>query len=272
MALIRPEILSQIMTEKLPYTFKMKAFTTEAMGVEMFTQQGAKIVFPRFTRLDPAQDVVKGTALVPQNQDQDKIEATVKWKGGSIRVYDQDNHEVYGHMVDNASMQLVDSMAKSFDRELINVARTTALKVALNNAAIANSSLNEALGKFGEDANIENLHGFMFHSKRIAELVALPEFVSANLTHTTANNGQYSGFVLGYFRGIPVYINDALYDSATSKDFGLLIRKDAIQYKYKKSVDVEVERESKLLANDLVASTAFACALVDAMGVVEFTA
>lgn len=63
-----------------------------------------------------------------------------------------------------------------------------------------------------------------------------------NATVTTGNGLVRNG-LLGFFRGIPVYVSDkGTYNGTSNECITFIIKKNALGYKMKKNIDIELEK------------------------------
>ena len=72
-----------------------------------------------------------------------------------------------------------------------------------------------------------------------------------------------------YFIGIPVVLcNNGTYDTDASECKTYIVKRNALGYVFQRDIHIEEERESKLLATDIVASSLYAVKLLDTDGAV----
>ena len=82
-------------------------------------------------------------------------------------------------------------------------------------------------------------------------------------------NGLIKNGLVGYWYGIPVVItNNGTWDNSKKECKSYMIKKGALGYVKQQDVTIELEREAKLFANDIVASDLYATKVLDADGVV----
>ena len=97
----------------------------------------------------------------------------------------------------------------------------------------------------------------------------MPEFTSTEKTYASMGNGFVKNGLCGYWLGIPVIVCDNnTYDSTTSECKTYFVKTDAVGYIYQQNIKIEEEREAKLLATDIVASSLYATKVIDKDGVV----
>jgi hypothetical protein len=98
----------------------------------------------------------------------------------------------------------------------------------------------------------------------------MEQFISVSETfNTTAGrtNGIVTNGLVGHLMGIPVFISNQTIDATTSNSRILILKKNSLGYIFQKNIAVEVERESKLLADNVIASALYAVKLTDKTGV-----
>ena len=269
MALIIPEIYSQIVREKFLGKVKVANLATP-LGELLNTTVGDTVIFPKFKTITDANEVVKGTQSPIDSLDQDSSQATIKMIDKIIRCYDIDNITAIGSQIEEASTQQAIVFARKLDSDLITEAKTTPLKTATGAAkAITANELNSGLQNYGDDSDVEDIAGIVVNSLLDASFYAMDEFVDVNKTYTTSGNGIVSNGQIGYFRGIPVFHSDKdTYDSTTNEAISFIIKKGALGYMEKRTINIQQEREEKLHATDIVGSYIYAAKLLMDDGVV----
>lgn len=267
--LVIPKVYGDLVTQKVAEKVKVATLATE-LGYLADTQEGASVTFPKFKFIGDAQEVVKGIVSAIESLQQTSAEAEIKHFDKVVRIYDIDNITALGNHVENAAEQMGTVFARKLDAQLIECAIKSPLQVttATGNAITA-SELNKALGLFADEQDVEDFAGIVINSLLLDSFINMQEFVSSSRTDVTMGNGIISRGCVGYFRGIPVYMsNHKTYDSVKGTCVTLIIKKDALAYMPKKRATIELERESKLHATDVVANYIFATHLVNDAGVV----
>lgn len=272
MALIIPSVFADAINAKLDTTLRIGRVAFDATSViPEIRQAGDTIHFPTINRVATAGTVTKGTALTPAVIDMTDSSATIQWVGSSMRVYDSEKAQIKGRVMDNVVEQVATAMAKKIDNDLTVAMDTDAVFKQATTAAttITVSEIYQALANFGDDIDTDTFAGIIINSRLLKSFLAMDEFVSANKTYQTNGNGIVNDGVAGYFIGIPVIIcNNGTYDTAKAECKTYIIKKNALGYVFQKEVSIEEEREAKLLATDIVASSLYACKLLDLKGVV----
>lgn len=272
MALIIPSVFADAINAKLDTTLRIGRVAFDATSViPEIRQAGDTIHFPTINRVATAGTVTKGTALTPAVIDMTDSSATIQWVGSSMRVYDSEKAQIKGRVMDNVVEQVATAMAKKIDNDLTVAMDTDAVfKQGTTSATtISVSEIYQALANFGDDIDTDTFAGIIINSRLLSSFLHMDEFVSANKTYQTNGNGIVNDGVAGYYIGIPVIIcNNGTYDTAKAECKTYIVKKNALGYVFQKEVSIEEEREAKLLATDIVASSLYACKLLDLKGVV----
>lgn len=272
--LIIPEVFADAVNAKLDSTLRIGRVAFNATpDVSEVMRYGNTIHFPQMKRNVTASEVTKGTAIVPSNVDMTDMSATVKQVAGAARVYDVEASQIKGRVMDNMVTQVADAMAKKIDMDL--VAAMDADIVYKQAASVANSitatELTSALALFGDDIDTSSFAGIVVNSRLLHSLMAMDEFTNIERTYNKAeqSNGLIVDGVVGYFIGIPVIVcNTGTYDVTADECKSYIVKRDALGYVFQRDIQVELERESKLLATDIIASSLYAVKLLDTAGAV----
>lgn len=270
MALIKPEIYAPLMREKFEGKIKVAKLATN-LGYLTNTTVGEVVTFPKWKTLGDATDVTKGVEVGTESLDQESSTATIKMvapKG--VRVFDMDNITALGNAIDESASQQAVTIARKVDLDLIAEALTSPLKVATANAkAITPDEINNALAMYGDEQDVEEFAGVVIHSLLLPSFIAMPEFTSVEKTYAGVNNGIVHGGLIGYFRGIPVFMaNHGTYDATTQECITLVIKKNSIGFMTKRDISVEEDRKPSLFCSDIYSNMVYAVKLLADDGVV----
>lgn len=272
MALVKPAVFKEIALEKFGTKSVIKQLATNAdpvMGVGG-RSVGETVSFFRFNDAsDDAADYVKGTPVAVGEVDQTTISATVKIKTKGGAVYDMDNEYSLGNQVEEQSTVITKTLERAMEIELVERAKETTVKVALAGAlAMTQAELLSGFAKFGDSQDTDEFAGIVINSALINSFYDMPLFVDLTKAGAQATNGIPTNSILGFFRGLPIYISDmGTFDSVNSEAIALIIKKTALKYK-QDGLNVASEREEKLFRTDFIGSNKFATANVDTKGVV----
>lgn len=272
MALIIPEVFADAVNAKLGTSIRIGSIAFDATSlVPEVLSAGNKINFPTFDRVASVADITKGTAIVPSEIAMTGNEATIKDVGGSIRVYDRDAKQIKGAVMDNMVVQISDAMRERIDSDLAAAMDADATKKSPTAAAaaITSAELMSGMALFGDDIDTESFAGIVINSRLYPSFVAMPEFTSTEKTYASMQNGLVKNGLCGFWLGVPVIVcNNNTYDTAKSECKTYMAKKNALGYVFQKEIMIEEEREAKLLATDIVASSLYATKLIDKDGVV----
>ena len=272
MALFITEVFADAINEKLGVALKMGQLAVDVTNeVAEITTQGDKVHFPKYERVASVGSVTKGTALVPAEVSMSDNEATIKQTGGSIRVYDKDAKQIKGATLDNMAQQLVDAMVKDLDSSLSATmdAEATKKSPTASATAITNVELLSGFALFGDDVDYDTFSGIAINSRLLPSFLAMDEFTSVEKTYKHDGNGLIKNGLVGFWMGIPVVVtNNGTWDSTASEVKSYMIKKGALGYVKQQHVTLEIEREGKLLANDIIVSDLYATKVMDSDGIV----
>lgn len=272
MALIIPEVFADAVNAKLGTSIRIGSIAFDATSlVPEVLSAGNKINFPTFDRVASVADITKGTAIVPSEIAMTGNEATIKDVGGSIRVYDRDAKQIKGAVMDNMVVQISDAMRERIDSDLAAAMDADATKKSPTAAAaaITSAELMSGMALFGDDIDTESFAGIVINSRLYPSFVAMPEFTSTEKTYASMQNGLVKNGLCGFWLGVPVIVcNNNTYDTTKSECKTYMAKKNALGYVFQKEIMIEEEREAKLLATDIVASSLYATKLIDKDGVV----
>ena len=252
--IITPEVFADAVNAALGAKLRVAKVATDFTDmVDDITTCGDKVRFPMINRITDADVITKGTPLVPK----------------SARIYDKDSIQVKGTLKDKLATQLGEAMAKSVDADLISAIRDEATyKEDINSEGeLTESAIEGAFDVFGGDCDNDTFIGILVCDKLRKDIIGMSGFTKADFTYANSANGIIRDGVIGYWRGtIPVILSD----NGTYKEQKALlaiVKKEALGVVWQKLPTIEEERESKLLATDLVASEMYATKLVRTDGV-----
>ncbi|EOU2125492.1 hypothetical protein C4D51_15530 [Clostridium perfringens] len=269
MALIKPEIYSQIVTEK----FKGKAILSNfAMDLgELSGKIGDTISFPMFNQIGSAKVLNKGDGIDEEELTQKETKATIKQMAApGVLIYDVDDLTALGNFVENGAMQQGTVLARGLDSDLFKEALTSKLKVKTTNKNVLMSDdLNRGFAMFGDEQNVEDMACIICHSIVASSFYNMPEFVKADYTFNGINgNGVVHNNCIGRFRGVPVYLSDKDTIGSDGECVTIIVKKNALAKMKKRGINIESERQAKFKRTALYADFIYAVKLVNTEGVV----
>lgn len=272
MALVVGQVLADAINEKLGVALKMGMLADDVTEeVAEITEMGNEVNFPRYNRVATIGEITQGTAVVPSEVSMTENKAPIKQTGGAIRVYDKSEAQIKGKTIENMTVQLVEGMAKDLDTALSNVMLEKATKKSpqANKTKITADEIFTALELFGDNLDTEKFKGIAVNSRLFSSFLEMPEFTSVEKTYQTNGNGIVKNGLVGFFASIPVFLtNNGTWDSDKNETVTYIVQKDALGYAKQRDVSVEIEREAKLFANDIVVNSLYAVNVLDADGIV----
>jgi len=267
MSIFLKEVMADAINEKLGKTLRIANLAFDATGlVSEIVSAGDVINFPKFTRVATVGEITKGNAVVPSEVSMTENKATIKQVGGSIRVYDKDAKQIQGAVADNMILQISDSMRESIDSDLAKEMLENAIKKSptADALSITSTELMNGMALFGDDIDTESFSGIIINSRLYPSLIAMPEFTSTEKTYATYQNGLVNNGLCGFWLGIPVIVcNNETFDTTNNECTTFMAKKNALGYVFQKQIGVEEEREAKLFATDIVASSLYAVKLIN---------
>lgn len=272
--LIIPEVFADAVNAKLDSALRIGRVAFDATpSVPEAMQYGDTVHFPKLKRVVTASEVTKGTAISPSAVDMADMSATIKQVGGAARVYDSEAAQIKGLVMDNMVMQVAEAMATKIEADLVAAMDADIVyKQATAEAnAITSDELMAALGCFGDNVDTVNFAGIVINSRLLPSFLKMDAFTSVEKTFNKAEqaNGLIVDGVVGYFIGIPVILcNNGTYDTDANECKTYIVKRNALGYVFQCDIHIEEERESKLLATDIVASSLYAVKLLDTDGAV----
>ena len=167
--------------------------------------------------------------------------------------------------------QISDAIRSKIDADLVTAMDTDAVKksATASGTAITSDELMAGMALFGDNIESSDWAGLVINSRLFPFLIAMPEFTSTEKTYASMGNGFIKNGLVGYYLSIPVILCDNnTYDSTSAECKTYMVKKNAVGYIFQKDIAIEEEREAKLLATDIVASSLYATKVIDKDGVV----
>lgn len=270
MSLIKPEIYKGIVGAKFKEKVKILNLAIDLGEIDDFKSVGETIHFPKFKTIGNCVEMVKGDTLTTEELAQEDSTATIKMIGKAVRVYDIENLTAMGNQVDESARQQAIVFARKLDTDLVTEALTSPLKSAtVGGSVITAQEINTGMRLFADEIDTDEFAGIVINSRLVDSFIAMPEFTDATKTYNASGNGVVSSGVIGYFRGIAVYVADhGTYDAVKNECVSFVVKKNALGYKMKRDINIELERMAKSKATDVVGDMIYAVKLVNDEGVV----
>ena len=272
MALIKPEIFTDVVREKITGKVRVLNLATELENLGEYAVKGETVHFTKWKYIGEASELVKGSAIPTTELDQVDDTASIKHMAKGVEIYDRDVLTAQGgeRMINEASDQLATSIARTLDSDLITEMKTNALltySTVAGAKALTQDELLGALNLFGDSQDREDFAGIVINSALINSFYAMDLFVDITKTTASNGNGVITGGLLGYFTGIPVWVSDkGTLNGANATTF--IIKKGALGYKLKaKGVDIEESRVASKKKTDIFADVMYATKITDDSGI-----
>lgn len=272
MAIIIPEVYSEVLAEKVKGQVKISQFAVELEGLSEFTQEGDKVSFPQWSALSDAEDLVKGNAITTEELAQTKVTKEVKHKSKGVTIFDIDAKTGKGNFLENAVLQQARIFAKAYDDELVkDIDANATLKYSTSGSdLIYEEDLIQGFNLFGDDQDNDSFASIVINSRLLPSFYGMQGFVSKDKTYVKDGNGVIVNGVIGFYRGtIPVVLSDVnTYDSTKNECKTYIIKKGALGKKSKTGgTNIEVERDASHKATNVYADDMFVTGLIDTEGV-----
>ena len=270
MSLVIGSVYADAVNSKLGTALKMKDIATDYTDmVSDILVYGNEVHFPTFNRLSDAEEVTKGTALVPEEVGMSDSTAKVKQTGKSVRIFDRDKAQIKGAVVDAMANQTAEVMAKKIDSDLISEMVDNAVYKTALPGELTVTAIDSAFDVFGDQVQNSSFSGIVAHGKFRSAIMRMDEFTKIDKSYAVSGNGIVDdNNCIGFWNGtIPVYLSDQMWDATNSEPIMAVVKTGAIGYIMQKETTVEEEREAKLLATDLVARNLYAVKILDTKGV-----
>ena len=269
---IVPEIFKNIVGAKFKEKVKLLNLAVDLGQIPEFSEVGDTIHFPKFKALDTSKmkEMKKGDILDVTELEQEDSTAVIKQVGFASRVFDIVDLTAFGNHVQENARQHATIFARKLDNDIAKEAQATPLKVATGNAdTLTIAELSQGMTLFGDEIDTEEFSGIVINSRLVGSMYAMPEFVNTGLTYTKEGNGIVKNGCIGLWRGIPVYVADhGTYDTTKKECITYIIKNGALGYKMKRDLNIELDRQAKSKATDVVTDMIYATKLLKDDGLV----
>jgi hypothetical protein len=269
---IVPEIFSPIVMEKLNTSIRIgRVAQNFTSSVSQILSEGDTLHWPYISRNMKAVDVVKGTPLVPDTLDTVDITSQIKHVAVPFIVFDVENIQVNGVVMDNVVEGCVTALAQTIDADLATAMDTDAVFKSPTAAAtsVTVAELYAGMSMFNDQIDTESFAGIIINSRLWPSFVNMPEFVKTDYTFQTMGNGKVKDGVIGYLLGIPIIVCDNnTFDETAGECKTYLVKRGSLGWIFQQNITVEEQRNIRLLATDIVVSSLYSTKLLDSKGCV----
>jgi hypothetical protein len=269
MALIKPEVYSSLVREKVAGKVKILQLAKELENIDEFREVSESIIFPVWKYVGDAETLALRGTITPTELEQEDSQAVVTHVAKGISVYDRENLTSLGNQIDEAADQFAVAIARKLDTDLITEMNAEAvLKSATVGATVVTEDeLFDALGLFGDEQDTEEFSGIVINSRLMKSFYSMPSFVSATNTMSVDGNGIPRNGLFGFFRGIPVYVSDKE-TYVVNECVTYILKHGAIGYKTKRNILIEEERVASKKLTNIFVDMLYAVKLLDPSGLV----
>lgn len=267
MALIKPEVFSQVVREKIMGKAKLLGLGTKFSDLEDFRTVGETVNYTKWKYIGDATDLALGGEIATAELDQSNSTSIVKHVAKGAKILDASNATAIGEQIEEASEQLAISILRKMERDMTDILLNEAvLKVPVtNDDQLAFSDLINALALFGDEQDRELFSdgGILIHSSLMPSFYSMDAFVSKDSTLSSDGNGKnIKNGLFGFFLGIPVYVAD-LPTKKDGENVTYIIQNGAFGVKMKRDLLIEEARVASHKRTDIFADAMYTQHLLD---------
>lgn len=257
---------------------------------DLVGQPGDTVHFPKFNYIGDAVDLAEGVALTPTRMSMTDTFATIKEAGKAVELTDTAVLTAIGRPNDQARVQLALSIARKIDSDIRAAAEhehtnagaadprptTAPLRVSVP-GVMSWAAYVSAIALLGDEYDPSDIAGIVLHSSQHVALLNDSRFISSESFGANAviTRGQ-----VGAIGTVRVYVSDratavADVNAATVGNQAgrraLIIKRGAIQLKYKRRPIVETDRDILARTNIITTNVHYAVKRVNDRGVIVLT-
>lgn len=246
---------------------------------ELVGQPGDTVHFPKFNYIGDAEDLTEGVAMTPTKMSMTDSYATIKEAGKAVELTDTAVLTAIGRPNDQARVQLALSIARKIDSDIRAAAEyeytnagggdteptTAPLKITTTDAMSWGAYVS-AIALLGDEYEPSDIAGIVLHSTQHVALLNDDKFISSESFGAGAviTRGQ-----VGAIGTVSVYVSDrASAGSTAGTRNALIIKRGAVQLKYKRRPLVETDRDILARTNIITTNVHYAVKRVDDRGVI----
>ena len=234
---------------------------------------GSEIAFPVFTRSAVAADVEAKGSVTPTEIDGSSSTAPIKHVAASIK-WHKDTVRTSGRVLADLGLRdLADAMSLKLDADIMGASISGATLRYATAAAdkLTQDELEASFALFGDKQGAEEFAGILIHSKLFPSVLDMTGFSSTSVTYTAPGNGIVRGQVVGFYRGVPIYLtNNGNYisESGTYECKTVLLKRGGVGYAMKQGVEFSEAYDNTTFYTTVTADTYAAAKVLDADKVV----
>lgn len=274
--LINPEVMADMIVEKLPAMIAVSPFAT--IDTTLQGQPGDTITVPSYEYIGDAEVVAEGVEMGTTKLKTTTQKTTVYKIGKSIDITDEAMLSGYGNPIGSATSQLTKSISQKIDADAIDKLSAVSTLVYEGTKAISYEGMVDAVDLFVEETQLPKV--VFIHPFQVTTLRKDPSFLDINkypITNgviMTGTIGQIAGCQIVPSRRVKLeggkYINPIIKLGNTVTDEDL----PALTIYLKRNVMIETERKAKAGISSIVANEHYAVAATNSEKIVvaKFTA
>lgn len=244
---------------------------------------GDTIDFPRWDALSDLDDLTEGVAMTPEAMTQSASKATIKEAGKAVEITDKAMLTGLGDPQGEAIRQFGLLAARKVDADLIAAATATvtdgitrpdgtvvgnsaplAHTLAAGQTALTWDHIVDAVAKFGDDFELDDVYGMFVRSDAIAAVHKDDQFINA--AQTQAGNDIVRRGFLGQIGGMSIFVTDRL-PARTS----LIVKRNSLGVMWKRRPIVEQDRDILKRTNVVTTNLHYAVKRLNDKGVLVLT-
>lgn len=256
---------------------------------ELVGQPGDTVHFPKFNYIGDADDLTEGVAMTPTKMSMTDSYATIKEAGKAVELTDTAVLTAIGRPNDQARVQLALSIARKIDSDIRAAAEyeytngggsdteptTAPLKISVN-GPMSWGAYVSAIALLGDEYEPSDIVGIVLHSSQHVALLNDDKFISSE---SFGANAVITRGMVGSIGTVRIYVSDrstavADVDPGAGTVPGrkaLIIKRGAVQLKYKRRPLVETDRDILARTNIITTNVHYAVKRVDDRGVIVLT-
>lgn len=269
MAIYIPELAAPIVMREMKNRLVVGRLATDISNqIDNLQWQGAQISFPVFERVAVASDIAAKGSVAPVEVDGSSSLATIKHVSAGLK-WHQDTIRQSGKAIADLGLQnMGDAMATKLDGDLVNEAVNNAVLRSATAAGdkITSDEIEAGFSLFGDKQDVSEFSGIVIHSKLFPSILNMNAFSSTNLTYTADGNGVVRAQIVGYYRGVPVFLsnnNTLVTKGSASECKTIILKKGGLGYAMKKRPEFKESYNVETFYTTVVVDSYYATKVLD---------
>lgn len=253
--LINPQVMADMISKKLVNAMMFSPLAQ--VDDTLVGRPGDTVTLPSFAYIGDATTVAEGENIPISKLTATPTTATIHKIGKGVQITDEAVLSGFGKPVDEATKQIILSLASQLDNEMLGVLRaitgTMLYETATAGAALAPDDINEALLKFGEDVDGQKV---IVVSPALLKVLRKADWLPAS---EIAADMRIRGTV-GESYGCQVFVSNKL----TAAGDAYIVKPGALRIFLKRDTLVEADRDIINKSTIITADKHEVCYLYDA--------